>query len=248
MPYIYRIKNKIDGKCYIGTTKEQDVNTRWKHHLAPSSGCIIMRDAIHKYGVDNFIFEVLIICFEEDMYIYEREYIKKYNSVSPNGYNILEGGKGGGFVGKTHTEEERKRMSDRTKLLWKNEDYRNRVVSSIRKVKKTDTKNQEKEFEKKKKLEKAEEKRMKQIDEKLKKEKAYWINNKGHKVDVKNHRKAMAECNGIKVQQYDLDNNLINTFVSMAEASRQTAISSKTIRNSVKTGCIVYKKYIWKKV
>ena len=57
-----------------------------------------------KHGVDKFTFEILIICFDEDLVKYEKEYIKKYNSQTPNGYNILSGGQiGQGMLGYKHT-------------------------------------------------------------------------------------------------------------------------------------------------
>jgi hypothetical protein len=56
-----------------------------------------------KYGVENFKFEMLIICFDEDVVKFEKEYIKKFNSIQPNGYNILSGGQiGDGHVGFKH--------------------------------------------------------------------------------------------------------------------------------------------------
>jgi len=32
MGYIYKITNKINGKCYIGETTKDDPNKRWKQH------------------------------------------------------------------------------------------------------------------------------------------------------------------------------------------------------------------------
>jgi hypothetical protein len=46
MPYIYCIKNNISNKCYIGTTKAKDVNTRWNQHknlLKKKGGCPILK-------------------------------------------------------------------------------------------------------------------------------------------------------------------------------------------------------------
>ena len=100
MGFIYKITNKISKKCYIGETTEENPEERWKRHkyaISKGTGCPALRDAVVKYGLENFTFEVLIICFDENRYDHEKEYIKKYNSVVPNGYNILEGGAGGGF-------------------------------------------------------------------------------------------------------------------------------------------------------
>ena len=109
MGFIYKITNTISGKCYIGETKQESPELRWKEHLRNfnnDKGCPALKDAIKKYGLDKFKFEVIIICFDEDRFKYEIEYIKKFNSQVPNGYNILPGGIGGaGFQGKKHTKE-----------------------------------------------------------------------------------------------------------------------------------------------
>jgi len=88
MGFIYKITNTITKKCYIGETTKENPEVRWKQHqynVSKGIGCPALRNAVIKYGLDKFKFEVLIVCFDEDRYIYEKEYIKKYNSVVPNG-------------------------------------------------------------------------------------------------------------------------------------------------------------------
>jgi len=101
MAYIYRIINKISKKCYIGETKCKDVTRRWNQHkqtIEINKGCPALRDAVKKYGIDNFEFSVLIICFDDERFKHEIEYIKKYNSVVPNGYNLTNGGQSHGYL------------------------------------------------------------------------------------------------------------------------------------------------------
>jgi group I intron endonuclease len=115
MGAIYRIINTITGKMYIGKTLEKCPYSRWREHqrnISNNIGCPALCDAVNKYGISNFKFEIIIICFDEDASYYECEYIKKFNTIVPNGYNITKGGDGGGFVGKKH--------SDKTKELIKN--------------------------------------------------------------------------------------------------------------------------------
>ena len=70
-----------------------NINDRWKIHKNPKkSGCPLLQRAIAKYGLKNFKFEVIIICFNQDLNRFEIEYIKKYKSLKPNGYNIQPGG------------------------------------------------------------------------------------------------------------------------------------------------------------
>jgi hypothetical protein len=56
----------------------------------------------------NFKFVILIFCFDEDRYKLEIEFIKKYNTQVPKGYNISKGGTGGGFEGKKHSEKNKR--------------------------------------------------------------------------------------------------------------------------------------------
>jgi group I intron endonuclease len=97
MGYIYCIRNKVSGKCYIGETMKENVEKRWKQHISligRGKGCPALRDAIQKYGIDQFEFTVLVTCDNESRFELERSYIAKYNSQVPNGYNILPGGVG----------------------------------------------------------------------------------------------------------------------------------------------------------
>lgn len=92
--YLYKIANKVNGKLYIGITKNPRLR-KWQHfnHRHPSTISVI-KLAIDKYGKDNFEFEV--ICIGTRSYIQELESkaIEAYNTVSPNGYNVACGGEG----------------------------------------------------------------------------------------------------------------------------------------------------------
>lgn len=85
---IYKITNLINGKTYIG--KDKYNNPKYF-----GSG-LILKQAIKKYGIENFKKDVLQFCPSEDSYN-DREiyWIKELNSFYPNGYNINTGGKGG---------------------------------------------------------------------------------------------------------------------------------------------------------
>lgn len=80
MGYIYKITNTTNNKCYIGVTTKNNPNERWRGHkdsIKSGRGCPLLRGAFNKYGEDAFKFEVIIICFDEDVYNYEKEYILK---------------------------------------------------------------------------------------------------------------------------------------------------------------------------
>ena len=103
MGYIYKIKNKIDNKTYIGQTT-QDLESRWRNHRKNSSNCRYLKSAFKKYGVENFEFKLVCITFDNQLDDMEIKYIKQYNCLVPNGYNIRLGGNSG----KHHEETKRK--------------------------------------------------------------------------------------------------------------------------------------------
>jgi len=90
LPGIYKITNKLNGKSYIGQSK--NVNSRIKAHCRKSR-VLVINKAIQKYGVDNFEFEVVLYCDIDSLDYYEKRLISHYNTISPNGYNIDVGGK-----------------------------------------------------------------------------------------------------------------------------------------------------------
>lgn len=88
---IYKITNKLNGKVYIG--QSVDIDTRWRQHINAKDNFAIHR-AIQKYGKENFKFEVLLECPVDMLNVWERDMIALYDCISPNGYNLTEGGEG----------------------------------------------------------------------------------------------------------------------------------------------------------
>jgi group I intron endonuclease len=85
---IYEIKNKINGKLYIG----KDEKDRKDYY---GSGLII-KLALKKYGSENFEKTILEYCDSKEILCEKEKYwIKIKKSITPIGYNICEGGNGG---------------------------------------------------------------------------------------------------------------------------------------------------------
>lgn len=94
---IYKITNLVNNKCYIG----QSINifNRWKEHQRIAK----LQDdsrynypiylAMRKYGLENFDFEIIEECSEEELNERESYWIKFYNSFE-DGYNVTLGGDG----------------------------------------------------------------------------------------------------------------------------------------------------------
>lgn len=104
--YVYKTTNLINGKIYIGAHK-----SKRKNYLGSGK---ILKQAIRKYGRDNFTNIIIEHCdSEEIMFEREKYWIKYYESQNPNiGYNIHDGGFGG-FVSKHFLN---KKLSDEHKL------------------------------------------------------------------------------------------------------------------------------------
>ena len=106
---IYLIKNTITNKNYVGQTLSHRKNHkkyrpfgfigRFKDHLGEAicntkkKQCTYLNNAIRLHGKDAFQVELLFTCPKEELDHYEEKYIKDYNTLYPNGYNLTVGGK-----------------------------------------------------------------------------------------------------------------------------------------------------------
>ena len=262
MGFIYKITNKLSGKCYIGETKLPDPEKRWKGHITSmkrDEGCPLIKNAFKKYGVENFKFEILIICFDEDRFEYEKEYIAKYKSQTPNGYNILPGGEGGGFLGKTHTEESRKKISENCKVFNQNnpgyfETYREKWKEGMKRVNlseavKGSLKYQEavKEGRVGSKAHKNGSGPSEETKEKIRQGVLkYFESNPANKVNIEKHRESMTKAVGRHVGQYSSGGVLIKEYNSIAEAGRLSGVKSNNISSVLRGKTKLADGYIWK--
>ena len=95
---IYKITNKINGKIYIG--QSINIERRWQQHIYEAKNCnqVASQYAIHKafqkYGVENFIFEIIELTSSQTLNDREKYWIKYYNTYN-NGYNETQGGNTG---------------------------------------------------------------------------------------------------------------------------------------------------------
>lgn len=94
---IYKITNTINGKCYIGQSR--NIEKRWIEHKnrpynkKDKSYNYPFYRAIRQYGLKNFTFEVLEECSIEELNEREKYWISVYNSFDKNyGYNLTRGG------------------------------------------------------------------------------------------------------------------------------------------------------------
>jgi len=89
--YIYRIVDTKTGKSYIGKTvktPEERFNQHKKYHY--------LFKQIYKKDEYRLTLEVIDqAATEEELNALEKKYIKEFNSLAPEGFNLTEGGDGG---------------------------------------------------------------------------------------------------------------------------------------------------------
>lgn len=143
------VTNTVNGKKYIGQTRQKNIERRWQQHrhirkcnLGP-----YLYNAYMSYGINAFRFQVICICFDEDCDRFEEEYIKRYDTLVPNGYNLKAGGNSSSpsqetreklriantknmteerkghlrtlFTGRPIQESQKKQISETLKQYWK---------------------------------------------------------------------------------------------------------------------------------
>lgn len=90
---IYKITNKINGHSYIGLSTK--IEERWKYHQSSYNqnreSNKTLYKAFKKYGIENFMFEVLEECSISELSDKEQYYIDKFDTYF-NGYNMTMGG------------------------------------------------------------------------------------------------------------------------------------------------------------
>ena len=142
MAAIYKITNLVNNKIYIGQTINS-IDKRFKQHLSQvncANICSALYSAFTKYGKENFIIESIVSgeYSREELNELEIFYIKKFDSLSPNGYNLQSGGNSFMVVEsvKKQTSEKLKgreitwkaKVSEGLKKKWLNKEYREKQI------------------------------------------------------------------------------------------------------------------------
>jgi group I intron endonuclease len=219
---VYRAINKVNGKQYIGYTTKT-LKERISVHVYKSR-CksnkhyfYLFKQALRKYGIDNFQWEVLEECstkkecFEKEIF-----YISKYNTISPNGYNLTKGGNGG-----LQSEETKLKISESVKKYWNTHKDKNSLINA--------SKENRKEWAKK--------------SWKIKKEKGYISPSFLHKEDSK--LKMSLTKNSLNRHNWINVNTLEIVNLSLTEMSRKTGLSIGVF-NHLKCGRQLQTKCGWK--
>lgn len=135
---IYCFTNKLNGKKYIGQTT--NFNRRLSEHKCRSGkDNLPFHNAINKYGINNFIVEILLenIESQDELNKYEKFFIEKYKTGDKEyGYNIAEGGSKGN-VFEYMTEEKFNEFTNKIKQksceMWnkRTEEEKREIINKI---------------------------------------------------------------------------------------------------------------------
>lgn len=112
--YIYKIKNNINGKQYIGCTISS-LKKRFEEHAWRCLKTDINTkfcNSIIKYGVENFQIELLEECNTSNIYEREKHYINEFETYK-KGLNSTYGGEG--CLGYRHSKEIKEKISKKLK-------------------------------------------------------------------------------------------------------------------------------------
>lgn len=101
------LKNKINRKIYIGQTVRPIHKRLEEHESGKNDRCRLIYRAIKKHGWDSFEIN-WYECPDEDLNFDEETLVREMETLSPDGYNLREGG---GNRGK-HSEESKQKMRE----------------------------------------------------------------------------------------------------------------------------------------
>jgi len=152
--YVYIITNLISGKKYVGSKICYKKNPEIDGYMGSSK---FLNNDIKIYGVHNFSKQIIQYYEDgEDLLERESEYIEKYKTLFPNGYNRFIPNQRNGFnrKGIAHSEETIKKMKQSSvgKNLGRilSEEHKERISISMKgknkECKSEETKNKISEF------------------------------------------------------------------------------------------------------
>lgn len=201
--YIYKLTCIITGKVYIGKTidinrrmmQHSKVTPKYSHHLA---------NAIKKYGIDNFKEEIIFEMEAEDRATLntalsnaEKSYIEQYDSYR-SGYNSTIGGEG--TSGFHWLESSKKKLSESLKKFFESAKGKAQIEHTISCIKGREV--------------------SKETREKIGRGNKGKVVSEEVRAKIRNYQLSNASSKYVSVLQYDLDNNLLNRFNSITEASK----------------------------
>jgi group I intron endonuclease len=120
--HIYKITNTVNDKIYIGQTTTT-LKERFYRHCTYNEAQMLISRAIKKHGSENFSIESIYECDNiDELNRMEEFYISHFNSLTPNGYNILRGGNN-----RTMREETKRKISIKNSGVPKSKEHGEKI-------------------------------------------------------------------------------------------------------------------------
>lgn len=134
-PSVYQIRHIESGKVYVGSAVDPRSRRRQHQHelRKGTHHSSYLQHAYDKYGEDAFVFEIIEpVLFCEDLIARETHWIRALCAAErSHGYNVLP--LAGSPLGAKRTDEERARISERSKAQWADPDQRAKASAAQKK-------------------------------------------------------------------------------------------------------------------
>lgn len=244
---IYKITNLINGKIYVGQTTT-DLEKRWKQHIKKRKKNTGVKGAIIKHGVENFKIEEIDGANNQTELNYkEWLWVYKLNSLSPNGYNLKEGG-----GNRKLSEETKGKLRQLNKSRVVDKDTRNKISNSMKGI--VFSKTHRENISKSRKGLKVSQKTKDKTQE-------YWSNMSQKKRDIRNDNSALRAggelFNVFKIVEFTgsllngrykiIRSEFVATYLNQRKCAKELDLSSEIIYKCIKEGR-QHKGYLFKKV
>lgn len=150
MRCVYLIRNRLDGKVYVGQSGNPSLRRTRHFYLARKGSPQYLYRAIRDHGEENFVFEIIEECADDLINERERFWVSFYDSFNPKkGYNLTSGGdhyehsestkqKIACSVRKTMSEESRRIRSEANRGKIKSFEHRQKIAQSLKGIQRSD--------------------------------------------------------------------------------------------------------------
>ncbi|AGE57865.1 GIY-YIG catalytic domain-containing endonuclease [Paramecium bursaria Chlorella virus NW665.2] len=197
MGFIYMLTSP-SRKSYIGQTI-CPIHERLAAHQKPSSNCRAIYNAIKKYGWENFEKDWYEVP-DEDLNKHEELMVEVLGTLSPDGYNLKEGGGAHGRPSK-ETKQKMREAKQGEKCYMYGKNHMEETKQKIREAQTGTTRTEE-------------------AKQKMSEAHTGKALNDEHKKKISKATLGENNHNSKKVYQYDLDGTYVNAFASSGEVAR----------------------------
>ena len=128
---IYKVKNIINGKEYVGKTTKS-LSVRWRKHCKTNRPSYLT-NAIAKYGKENFTVRIIDTAnSKEELDAKERYWIAKSHSIRPFGYNLSSGGVWSGYNFTSADREKAAEINGKKVMCLETKEIFNNIAQACR--------------------------------------------------------------------------------------------------------------------